>query len=253
MKAKTRWLRSALALLLCASILMNIVPVSAADGKHRQPYGEPFGEPVLPIGEPEAPNNLILTDSNGVVTEEHGDDWDEKYPYGAFAFENSSMSAKEGETAVVKVFRVGGTRGRATAFITYQPLVVENEGEPVFSYGISSDDIVISVEQPQPIARYQALGKPAEPTPSDAVIFMIPETDPETGEAGYALTPAASGAESYAWQAKMDGEWQDVHDANEAQLHVGEEHIAAYDYRCIYTVGDTRYCTMSLNGGTPGR
>lgn len=61
---------------------------------------------------------ITLTDSDGNVTTPD-ESWEETFPYGAFAFEKSGLAVKEGENGVIKVYRLGGTAGRATAYIKY--------------------------------------------------------------------------------------------------------------------------------------
>ena len=155
------FLRTALAMFLCLLMLAGVLPAQA--------YFVTDGEGDIV---PTAPGDLILTNSEG-ETVETSESWESAFPYGAFAFENASLTVSEGEEAVLKVYRLGGTTGRATAVITYQPVVIVGEdGEAVFQYGISADDIVLSVEEPQPIALYQPVGRPPEPARGDAAVTV---------------------------------------------------------------------------------
>ena len=233
MKRKTSsFLRTALAMLLCLLMLAGVLPAQA--------YFVTDGEGNVV---PTAPGDLILTNSEG-ETVETSESWESAFPYGAFAFENASLTVSEGEEAVLKVYRLGGTTGRATAVITYQPVVIVGEdGEAVFQYGISADDIVLSVEEPQPIALYQPVGRPPEPARGDAAVTVTPD------EAGYVIALSAE-ADSYEWQICADGVWDDVVGGTAASLPADAEFIdgGEYDYRCVYTIGGERFCTDSYLG-----
>lgn len=103
----------------------------------------------------ETASGIILTDSEGNIVEAD-ESWEERFPYGAFAFENPSLIINEGESDVIKVYRLGGTAGRASAYITYEPVLIKDEdGNPIYENAISADDLDIGVEEPQPIAMYQ--------------------------------------------------------------------------------------------------
>ena len=64
----------------------------------------------------EQADGLILTGADGreIVIDES---WEEKFPYGTFAFQNSELKIEEGgEPGVLQVYRLGGTTGRAVAY-----------------------------------------------------------------------------------------------------------------------------------------
>lgn len=64
----------------------------------------------------EQADGLILTGADGreIVIDES---WEEKFPYGTFAFQNSELKIKEGrEPGVLQVCRLGGTTGRAVTY-----------------------------------------------------------------------------------------------------------------------------------------
>ena len=79
---------------------------------------------------------LTLRDAEG--NEETVDEtWEEAYPYGAFAFDVTAVDAQEGDDTVVTVYRAGGTRGKATAYIEYMPLAIPNEdGSTYLGFGL---------------------------------------------------------------------------------------------------------------------
>ncbi|MBQ5514355.1 MAG: hypothetical protein IIT84_01575, partial [Oscillospiraceae bacterium] len=107
----------------------------------------------------QAAEEIVLVDSEGNTTE-IDESWDEAYPFGAFSFNVTAVEASEGDDTVVTVYRLGGTNGRATAYITYSPLLVPNEdGSAYYGYALSGDDVTIEVENPLPVAEYQPVGK----------------------------------------------------------------------------------------------
>lgn len=187
---------------------------------------------------------ITLTDSDGNVTTPD-ESWEETFPYGAFAFEKSGLAVKEGENGVIKVYRLGGTAGRATAYIKYQPSVTQDEnGDAIYDFAISAADAVVSVEEPQPAAKYQPVGKEPDPQETDAAVTA------SEGEDGWTLSVDVENAESYAWQVSENGGvWNDLDDADSASLPADAEALGeSYDYRCVYTVDGVRYCTDSLRG-----
>ena len=112
----------------------------------------------------------IRTSQKGTVAVE--DDWETEYPYGAFLFDNSDAVVNEGGDEIrVPVYRLGGTSGRATAYIVYAP-VVTNLTEDIVAYGSAAgiDDVEIGIEDPMPIASYQPVGKADEPERSSVKI-----------------------------------------------------------------------------------
>ena len=67
--------------------------------------------------QPTAPTSLTYTDAEG-NTQAVDESWAESFPYGAFAFETSGLAVREGESGVIRVYRLGGTTGRATAYLS---------------------------------------------------------------------------------------------------------------------------------------
>jgi len=185
---------------------------------------------------------IVLVDGEGNETPVD-ESWDEVYPYGAFAFDTAAVDAAEGDDTVVTVYRLGGTRGRATAYITYAPLVIsEEDGSPYYGYALDGSDLTLEVEEPLPIAQYQPVGKYADPEPGSAVVNAV--SDPE----GYVLS-ISEPAEHYLWQVRYQGIWCDVGDSDSSTLPLDTEYLSGgYDYRCVYTVDGVRYCTFTLGG-----
>ncbi|MEG2096914.1 MAG: Calx-beta domain-containing protein, partial [Pseudoflavonifractor sp.] len=187
--------------------------------------------------------NLSVVDKNGKTIAED-DSWEQTFPYGAFAFEHASLANAEGEDGIIKVYRLGGTAGRATAFLTYEPVLTQNEdGTTIDDYAISSDDIEIKVEEPQPAAKYQPVGKVPDPKSSKATVKAVPD------EKGYTLNLSVT-AEQYQWQILNNGVWENILDATAATVPADKEFVdgSTYDYRCLYTEKAVQYCSSSMRG-----
>lgn len=187
---------------------------------------------------------IALTDGDGNVTVPD-ESWEETFPYGAFAFEKAGLAVKEGESGVIRVYRLGGTAGRATAYLKYQPSLTRDEnGEAIYDFAISAADVVVRVEEPQPAAKYQPVGKLPDPEETDAAVTAA------EGEDGWVLSVDFDGAESYVWQVSENGGvWSRLDGADTAALPADAEALdARFDYRCVYTAGGVRYCTDSLRG-----
>ena len=228
--AKT--LSKALALILCVLMTFQVIQPAMA-------YMDEGGAATLA----ESEETFSITDAEGNKTEVD-ETWNEEYPYGAFAFDTTAADVNEGDDTVVTVYRLGGTRGRATAYITYSPLLVPNEdGSTFYGYALSGDDLTIDVEDPLPIARYQPVGKPAEPEKGVAEVLAASDAE------GYVLTLSCA-AEAYKWQALYGGRWIDIGDSDKAELRMDADYLDSgkFDYRCVYTFGGVRYCTDSVFG-----
>lgn len=192
-----------------------------------------------------APTSITFTDADG-NTQNVDESWVEAFPYGAFAFETSGLAVKEGESGVIKVYRLGGTTGRATAYLAYEPVAVQNEaGEAIYDYALSADDVTIEVENPLPRAEYDPVGMPPSPEVGDATVAAVAD------EEGYILQLSVA-ADAYQWQILNNDMWDDVLDATEAEVPIDAEYIdgGVYDYRCVYTLDGVEYCSVSLAGET---
>jgi hypothetical protein len=233
----------------------------------------------------DAASGITFTDSDG-NTHLVDESWEERYPYGVFAFEKSGLSINEGESDIIKVYRLGGSAGRARAYITYEPVLVQDEeGNTIYDNAISADDLDIAVEEPIPLAQYQPIGKDEAPASGKAFVLAekdetdkivetdeIVETDDiaeademdeadeadetdemdeadETDETGY-IIKLSQEADAYQWQILYKGSWKDITDAESAEFPADAEFVedGTYDYRCFYTLGDSQFCSVSLKG-----
>ena len=207
-----------------------------------------LAEPVFAVRQENAPTSaqaetpVMLEDAEGnaIVPDES---WEETYPYGAFGFDTAAADVKEGEDTVITVYRLGGTKGKATAYINYSPLLVPNEdGTIYYGYALSGKDLTLEVEDPLPVTAYQPVGKPADPEPCGEAIEQT------TDGQGYVLTLGRE-AEHYQWEILYDGRWCSVGDSDRQTLAMDAEYMDGdYDYRCVYTLDGVRYCTDSLKG-----
>ena len=192
----------------------------------------------------ERPEELTIVDKDGntvAVTE----DWETAFPYGTFAFSDFQMVAEEGgNTAVIKVYRLGGTQGRAVAYVTYEPALTQLEdGSASYSTAAGSNDIIIEVENPLPGAENQPIGQPEQPEePKKAV--SVEQSQAEDG----VLLSIDVEAEAYQWYVLYADGWELISNATGREMLVGEEELAEYDFRCVYTVDGVAYGSDSLLG-----
>lgn len=247
------------ALMLTICMLTSILPMQIwAEEANRNPQLLRQGEQPTGLDTPE-----------GEIPAE--EDWDQEYPYGTFAFGTYQADVAEPgalsgdgapipQTALLPVYRVGGTTGRATVRISYAPAVTTDEGgtEMVYDYAASGKgDLFIEAENPNPLAAYQQIGLP------EAERNMLPAP-------GVSLHAVADGANSlvlrlqgaeeasgFRWQYQSPGGfWKDVEGASEPSLELTWEDYSVLgitgwedlDFRCILTVEDHLLCTVSLNG-----
>lgn len=189
----------------------------------------------------------VETRDDGVVKVE--DSWEETYPYGAFLFDNSEAKIAEGgDEAKISLYRLGGTAGRATAYLAYSPVVAMLKGEiPAYGTAAGSDDVDIMVEDVLPIAEYQETGKDPDPEPSDVKIGDEEYTGKECLEGDRVLTLSEE-ADSYQWYIYADDRWQIVENAENADFVVSGELYETSDFRCVFTRDGNRFCTDSLKG-----
>lgn len=103
--------------------------------------------------EAEKKGNLSVTGNDGKTIEEE-ESWEEKFPNGTFAFKNDSVTIEEGKNAGEKkitIYRLGGTKGKATAKVAIAPAVSaldEQEKELIYANAASSKDYTVKVENP---------------------------------------------------------------------------------------------------------
>lgn len=192
----------------------------------------------------ERPEELSIVDKDGntvAVTE----DWETAFPYGTFAFSDFQVVAEEGgNTAVIKVYRLGGTQGRAVAYITYEPALIQLEdGSASYSTAAGSNDIIIEVENPLPGAENQPIGQPEPPRQPEQPVKVV-STPSETD----VILSIDVEAESYQWYVLYGGSWELVDGAVDKDFVVAQEELEGYDFRCVYTVDGVEYCSDSYLG-----
>lgn len=189
---------------------------------------------------------LIITDKNGSKVTPNAT-WESTFPYGTFAFENSEVAVTEGGAEqCIRVYRLGGTTGKATALITYVPAVTEDEeGRKLYSNAISSSDISIFVEDALPITDYQPVGK--DPDPERAGISPSVEVGAAANGSAIVTLSLDITADAYQWYT-FDGNWKVIEGATDASMVVGAADYNKYDFRCVYTLADVSYSTDSAKG-----
>ena len=230
----TNNIKRVLSLLLSLALLAGLFPAAAlpAEAVEYTPEGKPM--------------EYVTAEGETVAVE---DEWEDVYPYGVFLFaEGSTHTAEGGEAASIKLYRLGGTTGRVTAIVNYNPSAMQlDEDRVVYDSAAGYGDITIEVEDPLPIAQYQPLGKPAEPEPGDAALLDDPYTGEDAEEGDRRLTLDAA-AEGWQWYIFDGYDWQSVEDATGPEFVVGADMLSGYDFRCVYTLGGVSYCTDSLRG-----
>ena len=194
----------------------------------------------------EKPTSIVRSDG---TTEDINEDWVTAFPYGTFAFDNSEAQVTEGgDPAVIRLYRLGGTKGRATAVVSYVPAVTQI-AEDKLSYGNAAglDDVVIEVEDTLPIAKYQPLGKDPDPEPTTVKLVEAESgaADAQPGDRVFTLTEPA---EEYRWYVLSDGKWELVQGANEPEFVISGEAYEELDVRCVFTADGVRRCTDSVKG-----
>ena len=251
-----------IAVLLCTCMIGSMLPVQAADTETVA-----LAAPQT-VAQGEQPASLDTPDGEIPVEE----DWNETYPFGTFAFGTHQADVgepgaktKDGEaipqTILIPVYRLGGTVGRVTARITYAPAITtQADGTgSLYDYAASGrQDLLIEYENPNPIAAYQDLGVPLaqrKMTAAEASIVVPEAPEDAKREDELKLTVSAS-AETYRWQVRQFGTWQDVRDANEPELTLTWGDLwnfdagtwSGLDFRCILGTGGVLTCTASLMG-----
>ncbi|MCL2497335.1 MAG: hypothetical protein FWF06_01820, partial [Symbiobacteriaceae bacterium] len=195
------------------------------------------------------PDALVVIDQEGNETIVDAT-WEEIYPYGIFAFEKRELEVSQGgESQVIKVYRLGGTTGRAHLDIVYAPAYTEvGEGVQSYDNAAGKNDIIIEVEETLPFAWYQPLGIPPVPREPENPVAILFSWEEEQGVYIYELEEVTG--ESYSWYIWYDGDWSPIQGADQATLLVApENHLeAGYDYMCVYTVEGIQYGSNSAWG-----
>ena len=224
-----RKLKRSLALLLTLVMLISALPTQAFA------YLAPQSKPIT----------IVDRDGNTVTADES---WETTFPNGTFAFGDFQAVAVEGgQTTVIEVLRLGGTSGRAIAYVTYEPAISQMpDGTATYSTAAGNGDIIIEAEDPLPGAEYQPIGQPAAPLKPDTPV-AVTRTDTDEG----AVLTVDVEADAYQWYVSYAGGWEIVSGAVDSTFVVSDEDLAAYDFRCVFTVDDTEYCSDSYLGVSP--
>ena len=166
----SEFIKKTVALFMVFLLIIGNIPLEAFAYFNDRPTGTPM---------------IVDQNGNEIQAEES---WEEIFPYGTFAFSNSQLTVEEAEEAQeILIYRLGGTTGRAEAIISYDPAVVpDDDGRLMTMNAVSASDIIIEVEDDQPIAKYQPLGQPQSPkagnppvTPTIDEEKSTPNTRPE--------------------------------------------------------------------------
>ncbi len=236
----TMWRRIS-SLILVVAMLITSLPANVFAGGQGD---------VLSIGRNQD-GSYVVSNADGSEETLNNSELAETYPYGLFALDNSEYTVyEEGEEWItLRVHRLGGTKGKVSAILQYLPVIAEEEGGVWNdSYAISPDDIVIEVENPDPITAYQAWGFPEAPEAAGFGIIAADGVD-NAGEPCKILSLDTQELPSaYSWYVLYEGYWEEIADASEATLPVSEEDIATYDFRCVFELDGEKYSTNSLNG-----
>ena len=193
------------------------------------------------------PTEILTTTGETVEIDEN---WEEQYPYGAFAFDLGEASLAEGgDDLYVDVYRMGGTSGRATVYILFNPMCMpsDEEGTMGSSSAAGFDDLAVEAEDMLPLAAYQPVGKDPDPEPGDAGYLVMDYTGEDAQEGDQILCLDAA-ADSYQWYSYMYNNWQKLEGADDDYIILAGADLETYDFRCVYSVGGVRYCSDSYHG-----
>ncbi len=256
-------LKKGLSLLLALLMAVTLLPLhlAKADDDTEPESGQDEEQPI------------VIQTENGEVTPE--ENWDEVYPFGTFAFGSYQADVAEfgattaegneiPESIMIPVYRLGGTVGRATVRIVYAPAVTTNEdgSEKTYDYAASGkQDVLIEIEDPNPIAAYQQIGIPESERnmmPADVSVILPDPAEDFAPEDEVVLTLSEeTDAEIYRWQARQwDGAWQYIDDALAPELTLTWKDIwdfealqsTGYDFRCLMKKDGTVLCSKSMLG-----
>ena len=175
-----------------------------------------------------------------------GEDWETLYPYGAFAFDNGNIELTEGgKEGIIKIYRLGGTTGRASVMLKYAPVVYANEDmSPNYIHAISSDDIVIDVEKDQPAAANQPVGKAPDPVVPDEPVRIVASEPDANGDVTLTLT--GCDAVYWQWYVLDGGEWHYIEGATKQTLVVSAADLTGLNFRCVYMEDGRAYTSEPL-------
>ena len=179
--------------------------------------------------EAEKKENLSVTGKDGKTIEEE-ESWAEKFPNGTFAFKNDSITIEEGKNAKeqkITIYRLGGTKGKATAKVAIAPAVAaldEEEKELVYANAASNKDYTVKVENP--IGADGTIGKQQVSSSYDIV------SKKEDQKVTLSLKDVEGDYVRYFWHVKKDGKWEAA-DAEKETLTVSEKEFSENEYVCV--------------------
>ncbi len=119
------------------------------------------------------------------------------------------------------------------------------ENIKTYANAAGGNDIVIQVENPLPIAKYQPVGKVSDPLRAD-LPSSIKTTKEETD--GSITLSVNVDAASYQWYILSQGYWEVVNGATSKDFIADTEDYDAYDFRCVYTIDGVAWSTDSVKG-----
>lgn len=180
--------------------------------------------------EADKPGNLSVTGKDGETVEED-ESWEEKFPNGTFAFKHDSTTIEEGKNAKeqkITIYRLGGTKGKATAKVAIAPAVAaldEEEKEYVYANAASNTDYTVKVENP--IGADGTIGKQQ--------VSSTYELKEETKDGKITLSLKGAKGEyvRYFWHVKKDGQWEAISGAENDTLSVSEKEYKENEYICV--------------------
>lgn len=195
--------------------------------------------------EAEKENYLSVTDKDGNEIQED-ESWEERFPNGTFAFKNDSLTMKEEKEAKEKkitLYRLGGTKGKATAKIALTPAVAaldEEETEFVYANAASNRDFTVKVENP--IGSDGTIGKKE----------LESSYEIKTESNGAHTILSLKGVEGeyvrYFWHVKENDVWEPVAEEGKETLEVTAEEFASKEYMCVVEADYELHVSHSTTG-----
>lgn len=180
--------------------------------------------------EAEKKGNLSVTGKDGQTVEEE-ESWEEKFPNGTFAFKNDSITIEEGKNAKeqkITIYRLGGTKGKATAKVAITPAVAaldEDEKELVYANAASNKDYTVKVENP--IGTDGTMGKQQVSSSYEV------DAQKADGKVTLSLKEVKGEYVRYFWHVKKDGKWEAVSGGNQETLVVSDKDFEQNEYICV--------------------
>ena len=180
--------------------------------------------------EAEKKGNLSVTGNDGKTIEEE-ESWEEKFPNGTFAFKNDSVTIEEGKNAEEKkitIYRLGGTKGKATAKVAIAPAVSaldEQEKELIYANAASNKDYTVKVENP--IGSDGTIAKEQISSSYDVV------TQNEDDKVTLSLKGVKGEYIRYFWHVKKNDAWEPAADGEKETLTVSSKEFDENEYICV--------------------